>query len=143
MNKSYFSEKDNVVFYVPTNIDDQERDTFLIELIECIEGYIHPLEFGMYSNDFIDFVDSKEMDIYKFMREKRYIVADIDFVLLAKRYGLDNRGYRLTMTNCLSMKRQELRYHVVDVLNLLIEGNYENTPNCSIELITLPDVQEE
>ena len=137
MEESLFLNKDQVTFFVPVNITDDERDMFLIELVECLEAYLWPIARGFWANDFIDFIRSDEHDISSFLQTRRYIVSEPEFMLLARKYACDSLCHKLVLTRCGELHEKDLHHLVITILNQLLSGAPLEIPNCQTEVIRI------
>lgn len=83
----FCSDKDEVEFYVPVVDDNDQLELFVIELFDCVESYLRPLQYGLNKYEVIDFLQAAERDLFEWLRYKRYISTDADLLDLVKKYA--------------------------------------------------------
>ena len=137
-----FANKDSGVFYVPLLMNCDDYDMFFVELIECIEAYLWPMKYGLFSNDILDFLDSGMENLIDFLRLKRYVADHQELLSIAKKYSKGDTYYKVSFIHCEELSIEALQKRIIDTLNAIINGCYKMESDWTMEIVTLPRIRE-
>lgn len=85
-----FRDKNEVTFYVPVGVAEDKANRLIVELLDSISAYVSPLVYGLGKGDVYDYITSplyEKVDLLTFLKHKRYVTDDTEFVEIFKKYS--------------------------------------------------------